>query len=50
MVGHTRYRSDPRTVRVHIFIMAVDPNHMYLNKTERAMMILKSLYESISAL
>ena len=27
---------DPRTVRVKIFLMAVDPEHRYLKKSERA--------------
>ena len=27
---------DPRTVRVNIFIMAVDPYHRYSNESERA--------------
>ena len=27
---------DPRTVRVKIFIMAVDPQHRYSNESERA--------------
>ena len=27
---------DPRTVRVNIFIMVVDPEHRYSNESERA--------------
>ena len=27
---------DPRTVRVEIFVMAVDPSHRYSNESERA--------------
>ena len=27
---------DPRTIRVQIFLMAVDPYHIYSNESERA--------------
>ena len=31
-----RQKDDPRTVRLKIFIMAVDPLHRYSNESEKA--------------